>query len=216
LSEAAEFDSSELASAEGEPDDSPEYFRAKEEWVAYWKRIHVGLASGADDDPGVVLARIANQFGICQVRIALCEYIKNSPSNFERRWRKRHEARLREEKKAQQNARNPHMAGRKSKRSEIVLMTVWLLVERTKSFQRTTALAACKLLVKAPSRRSASRWPGFLLYNDPCSGGYYVQTPENLRDIYYDALRHYSLGSDGLKRSWDTILETLLGSRSQH
>jgi len=65
-----------------------------------------------------------------------------------------------------------------------------------------TAVEACKLLVKPPSRREASRWRGLLLYHDPHAGPYYVQTPANLRDIYNDAER--------LKRHWETQLETFL------
>ena len=125
----------------------------------------------------------------------------NLPSVFEEHWQKCREARLQEEREAQQRARNPHKAGANLKRSKMGLLTVWLIVERTKRFTRTKTPAACKLLAKPPSRREASQWPDLLVYRDPRTGPYYVKTPGNLRDVYNNAVRHYSAGSETLRRS---------------
>jgi hypothetical protein len=63
---------------EGDLDDSPEYFRAKEEFAAYWKRSHNGLESGVDDDPTVSIARLVKQFGSARK-----EYAKRRRHNRE-------------------------------------------------------------------------------------------------------------------------------------
>jgi hypothetical protein len=193
-----------------DPDDTPEYYRAKEEWIQFWKQVREGLDKGVDDDPNLAIARLAQEFGVPAIGAALEQYVENLPRNFELRWRERREARVCEEKEAQQRARNPKLAGRKHKRSDIVLLSVWLTVQRTMRHKGKTALEACKLLVKPPSRREASRWPGLLLYRDPHAGPYYVKTPANLRDIYNDAVKYYSAGPERLKRHWETQLETFL------
>jgi hypothetical protein len=195
---------------EGDPDDSPEYFQAKTKWIEYWKLIHQGLQDEVYDDPAVAIARLVRQFGIFEVETEIVEHIWNLPSIFEQRWRERREARVRDEKEAKQRARNPNRAGRGHQRSEIVLMSVWLTVQRTMQLKRTNVVDACKLLVKAPSRREATRWPGLLIYHEPHKRAYYVRTPTNLRDIYNDAVKYYSAGSEGLKRHWETNLETFL------
>ena len=76
--------------------------------------------------------------------------------------------------------------------------------------KQKTAFDAYKFLAKAPSRREATRWPGLLLYRDPDAGTYYVKTQGNLRDIYNDAVKYYSTGSERLKRHWDASLEAFL------
>jgi len=179
-------------------------------WIQFWKQVRKGLDKGVDDDPNVAIARLVQHFGVPAIGEALEQYIDNLPNNFERRWRERREARVSEEKEAQRRARNPKMAGRKHKRTETVLLCVWLTVRRTMRLKGKTAVEECKLLVKPPSRREASRWRGLLLYHDPHAGPYYVQTPANLRDIYNDAVRYYSAGPERLKRHWETQLETFL------
>jgi hypothetical protein len=163
----------------------------------------------------VAVQRLVQEFGFLTVVDAVEQYIENLPSNFERRWRSRHEARLRAEKEAQRGARNPHGAGRKARRSDIVLLGVWLTVREAMRQKGLTALEACKLLVKPPSRREAARWPGLLLYRDPLAGPYHVKTPANLRDIYYDAVSRYRGLPEGLRRQWDVLLETSLGLRAK-
>jgi hypothetical protein len=193
-----------------DPDDTLEYYRAKEDWILFWKRVREGLDKGVDDDPDVAVARLVQQFGVPAIADALRQYIENLPSNFELRWRERREARICEEKEARQRARNPNRAGRKPKRSDIVLLSVWLTVQRTMRLKGMTTIEACKLLVKPPSRREASHWRGLLLYRDPHAEPYYVKTPATLRDIYNDAVRHYSNAPARLKQHWDTQLETVL------
>ncbi len=197
---------------EGDLDDSPEYLRAREEFAAYWKRIHNGLESGVDDDPTISIARLVKQFGFYRINDAFHEYAWNMGFNFDLRWQEIRKERIRQEKETQQKERNnPNGAGRRRKRSDVVLISVWLIVQRTMRLQRTTAVQACKLLVKAKSRREATRWPGLLLCRDPHAGPYYVKTPANLRDIYNDAVKYYSTGSERLKRFWEGNLEVFLG-----
>jgi hypothetical protein len=195
----------------GAPDDTPEYFRAKDEWTTFWKRIREGLENGVDDDPVVDIQRLVQKYSFFPVLDAVEQYIENLPSNFERRWRDRHEARVRAEKERRRKLRNPYGAGRKPQRSDIVLLTVLLIVQKAMRLEGLTAVDACKKLVKPPSRREASRWPGLFLYRDPQSGPYYVKTATNLRDIYNDALARYRAGPESLRRNWNTQLETSLG-----
>ena len=203
----------------GDPDDSPEYFRAKAEWVAYWKRIREGLENGIGDDVAVAVARLAEKFGMHQIQNAISEYIENLGSNFERRWCEHREARVREQDEINQRLRNPKGAGRKSKRSDQVLMAAWLLVQKSMRLKGLSGVRdACKLLVKPPTRREASRWPGLLLYrdyaaNDRAAGSYYIKTPENLRDVYNDAVELYEAGPESLRQRWQAYLDVLAPAR---
>jgi hypothetical protein len=197
---------------EGEPDDSPEYFRAKEEWIAYRRRIQEGLQNGVQDDAAVSVARLMEKFGVHQIEAAVADYIENLGSSFERRWREHREARLREQEASSRRVRNPRGAGRKSKRSDLVLLGVWLLVQQSVRQKGLTTPQACELLVKAPSRREASRWPGLLLYRDPTAaeaqaGSYYVKTGGNLRDVYNDAVSRYNTGPEALRQHWQMLLK---------
>jgi hypothetical protein len=203
---------------EEEPDDSPEYFRAKAEWVAYWRRVEEGLQNGAQNDAAVAVARLIRQFGVHQIEAAVADHIENLGSSFERRWRAHHEARLREQEARDNRARNPRGAGRKRKRLDIVLLGAWLVVEQTMRHKGLEIREACKLLVRPPSRREASGWPGLLLYRDPTAvdaqkGSYYVKTAETLRDIYYDAVTLYDTGPETLRRYWQGLLEQIAPSR---
>jgi hypothetical protein len=200
---------------EEDPDDTPEYYRAKQEWIHFWKHIRDGLEKGRDDDPVVAVAGLVQQFNLHIVEEALERYVENLPMNFEARWRGRHEARLRREEQARQRARNPNNAGRKPQRSDPVLLGAWLIVQRSMRLEGLTAVDACKRLVKPPSRREASGWLGLLLYRDNTvdsadSRPYYVKTPETLRDIYNDAVKRYTAGPERLRRHWEAQLEHFL------
>jgi hypothetical protein len=197
----------------GEPDDSPEYLRAREEWSAFWNRINQHQKGGTVDNPVVAVHRLAQQFGISAVIEAVQQYFDNLPFNFEHHWRSRREARLRAEDVAQQQQHNPYGAGRKVQRSDVSLFGVWLIVNRTMRIDGLTTAAACRKLVKPPSRRGASRWRGLLLHKDRESAPYYVNTAETLRDLYYEAVSRYRGLPEGLKRQWDVTLATSLGVR---
>jgi hypothetical protein len=196
---------------EEEPDDTPEYQHAKEEWTRFWKRIREAREAGREDDPLVEIQRLIEKFGIPVVVEAIDKYFENLPNNFERRWRNRRRERVRKEEEAQRKARNPYGAGRKAQRSDIVLFGVWLVVRRAMRLDGITAVDACKKLTRPPSRREASRWRGLFLYQDPQAGPYYVKTPGTLRDIYNDAVKRYRGGPEHLRRQWDAQLETVLG-----
>jgi hypothetical protein len=203
---------------EEEPDDSPEYFQAKAEWIAYWRRIREGLQNGVHDDAAVAVARLMKKFGVHQIESAVADHIENLGSSFERRWRAHREARLQEEAASNRRVRNPRGAGRKSKRSDIVLLAVWLVVQQTMRQKGLEIREACKLLVKPPSRREASRWPGLPVYRDLTAvdaqaGSYYVENAETLRDIYYDAVTRYENGPETLRRHWQVLLEQIAPSR---
>jgi hypothetical protein len=194
-----------------DPDDTPEYYRAKQEWTQFWKQIQDGVANGVDDDPAVALDRLVQKFRLPVLVEAFEQYIENLPRNFELRWRKCRAERLRTEEEVRQKAQNPNRAGRKPKRSDIVLLGVWLIVRRDMRLKGLTAFQACKLLVKPPTRREAARWHGLLLSNNPDSGPYYVKTPATLRDIYNDAVSCYRSGPERLRRAWDVHLDNFSG-----
>jgi hypothetical protein len=202
---------------EDEPDDSPEYFLAKAEWNAYWRRIKEGLQNGVHDDAAVAVARLMEQFGVHQIEAAVADYIENLGTSFERRWGAHREATLCEQEARNKRDRNPRGAGRKRKRSDVVLLGAWLVVNQTMRQNGLTTPKACELLVKAPSRREASRWPGLLLYRDstaaePQAGSYYIETAGNLRDVYNDAVARYNAGPETLRRHWQMLLDLLAPS----
>jgi hypothetical protein len=195
-----------------EPDDTPEYYRAKAERNAYLKRIEAGLERGVDDDVAISTARLIRRFGVTQVVAAVDEFIENLPSTFERRWRKRRTARLQAEEEARLNDRNPNRAGRKRKRTDEALLGVWLVVTKCMRTGGVTAVRACQLLTKPPSRREAPHWPGLRVHrdytvSDPNQGSYDIRTAETLRDVYYDALTRYESGPDRLRRHWESLLQ---------
>jgi hypothetical protein len=75
-----------------------------------------------------------------------------------------------------------------------------------------TTVKAYKRLVKPPSRREASCWPGLLLYRDYTldEADYYVKTAETLRDVYNDAVKRYTAGPERLRRHGEAQLERFL------
>jgi hypothetical protein len=196
----------------GEPDDTPEYYRAKAEWGAYLKRIEAGLNRGADDDVAISTARLIRRFGVTQVVAAIDEFMENLPNAFERRWRERRAARLQAEEEARLNERNPNRAGRKRKRTDEALLAVWLVVTKCMRTRGLKAFPACQLLTKPPSRRKAAHWPGLRVHrdytvSDPDQGSYDIRTAETLRDVYYDALARYESGPERLRRHWESLLQ---------
>jgi hypothetical protein len=197
---------------EPDPGDTPEYQRAKSELDAYWKRVERGLQRDADDDPSVSTARLIRRFGLDRVVAAVDEFIENLPSNFERRWRERRAARLQAAEEAKRNARNPNKAGRKRKRTDEVLLGVWLVVTKCMRTRGVTAVRACQALTKPPSRRQAALRRGLLVHrdytvSDPDQGSYYIKTADTLRDVYYDALDRYNSGPEKLRHHWDSLLQ---------
>ncbi len=193
---------------EDDPDDSPEYFAAKAEWKAYWTRINEGLENGAEGDSDVAFARLVKRFGLPDALEAADRHVENLGVNFENRWRENRRAREKEERQA----RNPHGAGRKPKRSDVALLHAWLIVKTCMKSDGLSAVRACRKLAKPPLRRKEVGWLGLLLecdYSAPeiQSGAYYVKTPETLRDVYQEAAARYQNGPESLRRHWQSLLK---------